>query len=55
MEESADVRFIPGRAARISYNGKPIGVFGELHPELLENWGLVVPCIAAEIDVEALL
>ena len=55
VEESADPRFIPGRAAALVYKSRPIGVFGELHPELLENWGLTMPCIAAEIDIEALL
>jgi phenylalanyl-tRNA synthetase beta chain len=55
VEESADPRFIPGRAAKLLYRGKPIGVFGELHPEVLENWGTAVPCAAAEIDVEALI
>jgi len=55
VEESADSRFIPGRAAAIMYNGKQVGVFGELHPEVLENWGAGVPCTAGEIDLDALL
>jgi len=55
VEESADIRFIPGRAAAIIYGGKQIGVFGELHPEVLENWGVTVPCTAGEIDLDALL
>ncbi|GHV90087.1 phenylalanine--tRNA ligase beta subunit [Spirochaetia bacterium] len=55
VEESTDSRFIPGRAAAIKYQGKHIGVFGEIHPELLENCGVTVPCIAAEIDIEVLL
>jgi phenylalanyl-tRNA synthetase beta chain len=55
VEESSDSRFIPGRAAAIIYKGKPIGVFGELHPEVLENWGVTVPCTAGEIDLDALL
>jgi phenylalanyl-tRNA synthetase beta chain len=55
VEESEDSRFIPGRAAAILYQGKSVGVFGEIHPEVLENWGLGVPCAAAEIDIEALL
>jgi phenylalanyl-tRNA synthetase beta chain len=55
VEESGDPRFIPGRAASIMYKGKPIGVFGEIHPEVLENWGVAVPCTAAEFDLEALL
>ena len=55
LEESTDPRFIPGRAASIIYKGKTIGVFGELHPELLENWGVSMPSSAGEIDIEALL
>ena len=54
VEESADSRFIPGRAASVIYKGRPVGVFGEIHPVVLENWGLTMPCIAAEIDIEAL-
>ena len=55
VEESDDGRFIPGRAAAILYQGKPIGVFGEIHPEALENWGVTVPCTAGEIDLDALV
>ena len=55
VEEAADPRFIPGRAAAILCKGKQAGVFGELHPELLENWGVTMPCAAAEIDLDALL
>ncbi|MCL2758699.1 MAG: phenylalanine--tRNA ligase subunit beta [Treponema sp.] len=55
VEESADPRFIPGRAAAIICGGKPIGVFGELHPEALENCGVTVPCTAGEIDLDALI
>jgi phenylalanyl-tRNA synthetase beta chain len=54
VEESGDPRFIPGRAAAVLYKGKQIGVFGELHPEVLENWGLTVPCTAGEIDLDSL-
>ncbi|QQO09780.1 phenylalanine--tRNA ligase subunit beta [Breznakiella homolactica] len=55
LEESDDPRFIPGRAAMILYNGSNAGVFGEIHPEVLENWGTAMPCIAAEIDLELLM
>jgi len=55
VEESFDPRFISGRAAAIIYNGKQAGVFGELHPEVLEKWGVTVPCSAGEIDLDALL
>jgi len=52
VEESDDPRFIPGRAAAVLYNGRKIGVFGEIHPEVLENWGITVPCTAGEFDLE---
>jgi phenylalanyl-tRNA synthetase beta chain len=55
IQEAQDPRFIPGRGATIQYRAEPIGVFGELHPEVLENWGITVPCIAAELDLDALL
>jgi phenylalanyl-tRNA synthetase beta chain len=55
VAESGDPRFIPGRAAAVLYKGAVIGVFGELHPEVLENWGVTVPCTAGEIDLDALL
>ncbi|MCL2214589.1 MAG: phenylalanine--tRNA ligase subunit beta [Treponema sp.] len=55
VEESFDPRFIPGRAAAIIYNGKQAGVFGEIHPEVLENFGIIVPCTAGEIDLDTLI
>ena len=55
VEESSDPRFIPGRAASVMYKGRSIGVFGEIHPEVLENWGITMPCIAGELDIEVLL
>ena len=55
VEETSDPRFIPGRAANILYGGKSIGVYGEIHPEVLGNWGIAMPCAAAEIDIETLL
>ncbi|MDR0670296.1 MAG: phenylalanine--tRNA ligase subunit beta [Treponema sp.] len=54
VEESDDSRFIPGRAAAIRYGKRTIGVFGEIHPQVLEQWGLTIPCAALEIDIESL-
>jgi phenylalanyl-tRNA synthetase beta chain len=55
VEEEDDPRFISGRAAAIIYNRKHIGVFGEINPGVLENWGITIPCTAGEIDLDALL
>lgn len=52
VTESDDPRFIPGRQASIMANGKKIGIFGEVHPQVLENWAISVPCVGGEIDLE---
>lgn len=55
VEESNDPRFIPGRQAKLIVDGKEAGVFGEVHPQVLENWGITTPCAAGEIDLESLM
>ena len=55
VKESNDPRFIPGRQAAIIIKGKQIGVFGEIHPQVLENWAITVPCFGGELDLEELL
>jgi phenylalanyl-tRNA synthetase beta chain len=56
VQEASDPRFIPGRSAALfDKKGRRIGVFGEIHPEVLENWGVTMPCTAGEFDIEALL
>ena len=53
--ETHDSRFIEGRQAGVLYEGKQIGVFGELHPQVLENWSVTVPAFAGELDIESIL
>ncbi|MCR4741597.1 MAG: phenylalanine--tRNA ligase subunit beta [Treponema sp.] len=53
--ESNDPRFIPGRQAQLMVDGQPAGVFGEVHPQVLENWGITTPCAAGELDLETLM
>jgi phenylalanyl-tRNA synthetase beta chain len=55
IEAAEDGRFIPGRQARLLSCGREVGVFGELHPRVLEAWGIALPCSAGEIDLEALI
>ncbi len=55
VAESDDPRFIPGRQAQLLLNGKPVGIFGEIHPSVLENWAVSVPCVAGELDIESLM
>ena len=55
VEEKSDPRFIPGRSASLVHKGQAVGIFGEIHPEVLENWGVTMPCTGGELDIEALL
>lgn len=42
--------FIEGRVGRIISNGVELGLIGEIHPKVLEEWGLKVPVSAFELD-----
>ncbi len=55
VRESSDTRFIPGRQVEILVKGARVGVFGEIHPEILESYGIAMPCAAGELDLECLL
>jgi len=55
VREANDPRFIPGRQAEVMVQGKVAGIFGELHPAVLENWQIGVPCVAGEFDMEYLM
>jgi len=52
--------FHPGKCARMLVDGQQIGILGEIHPLVRENYDLPVtqaqmPLLAAEIDLDALL
>jgi len=55
VKESADPRFIPGRAADVFVGGRKAGVFGEVNPQVLENWGIGVPASLADLDLDTLM
>ena len=44
--------FIDGRAADIIVSNKKIGVIGEVHPQVLNNWNLEKAVVAFEIDIQ---
>ncbi|MBI5158862.1 phenylalanine--tRNA ligase subunit beta [Candidatus Micrarchaeota archaeon] len=44
--------FIKGRSASIKTKGKTIGVIGEIHPQVLENFKLEQPTTTLEIELE---
>lgn len=50
--ETTNLTFHPGRCAKIVYNNIYIGTFGELHPDVIENYNLGQRVYVAEIDID---
>jgi phenylalanyl-tRNA synthetase beta chain len=56
FESSEDASFHPGKRARIVVKGTEVGVVGELHPQVAENFDLLPrPVSLLEIELEKLL
>ncbi|HAE22561.1 MAG TPA: phenylalanine--tRNA ligase subunit beta, partial [Spirochaetaceae bacterium] len=55
VTEAEDPRFMPGRQAKVLVGGLEAGIFGELNPVVLENWGITMPCATCELDLECLM
>jgi phenylalanyl-tRNA synthetase beta chain len=47
-----DPTFVDGRVAAFKLGGKPIGILGEVHPEVLTNFGITYPVALAELTLE---
>jgi phenylalanyl-tRNA synthetase beta chain len=47
--------YIEGRAGKINWKGQEIGSIGELHPEIIINFGLDYPTAAFEINLTPFL
>lgn len=45
---------IPGRCAHVIVEGRTVGWIGEIHPEVLDAWGIKTPSAAFEIDLASL-
>ncbi|MCL2035191.1 MAG: phenylalanine--tRNA ligase subunit beta [Oscillospiraceae bacterium] len=50
-----DNAFHPGRCARVAIKGEELGVLGEIHPLIAENYDVQAKMYAARIDFRALL
>ena len=44
--------FVNGRVAGVLVDGKPIGIIGEVHPSVLENWNVEMPVAGFELDLD---
>ena len=51
---STAASYHPGRTARITVDGKELAVIGEVHPDVLENYGVGVKVWAAQVDFDLL-
>jgi len=49
--ESDDAAFLEGRRASILIKKKNVGVFGEIHPDVILNFGLDHPIVAFEMEI----
>lgn len=47
--------FHPGRSAVITIDGREVAIFGELHPETLENYGIGCRAYAAKVLIPELM
>ncbi len=54
IEDTEHDSFIPGRVGRVMVNGKGVAFIGELHPKVLENFGLEVPVAGFELNLSDL-
>ncbi len=50
--ETTNTTFHPGRCAKVVYNNICLGIFGELHPNVIENYNLGQRVYVAEIDTD---
>jgi phenylalanyl-tRNA synthetase beta chain len=46
--------FVQGRAAAIWIGEAQVGIMGEIHPQVLENWGIQNPAAALELNAQML-
>ena len=54
-DPQAGVSFLhPGRQARIFYEGQDLGFFGEVHPQVLENYGIGDRAYLAVLDMPSI-
>ena len=55
LEESNEPTYFPGRQAYIKRNGKKIGVFGIVHPDVCAKFDVVSPTSVLELELEPLM
>src|SRR3989338_5599894 len=51
VKESGRPPFIPGSSGDVTINGKKIAIIGELHPQVITNWQMVMPVVCFEMNL----
>ena len=54
VEPTAQPSFIEGRVGQLTVGGNACGLLGELHPQVLDNWQITMPCTAFELTLDTL-
>lgn len=54
VRESENQSYHPGKTAALMVRNKKVGVFGEVYPDVTENYGINVNCYVAELDLDSL-
>lgn len=55
VERIDEMPFHPGRAARVSFGSRVVGVLGELHPRVCQAYEVPARTLAAELSLEAIV
>lgn len=54
FKETEHASFVPGRVARVCVKGKDVAYIGEIHPQVLANWDIMMPVAAFELNLTEL-
>ena len=49
-----DPAYHPGRCAKLTMDGEELGVIGELHPKVMENYGMDCRAVSFTLDVDTM-
>jgi len=55
IRETTHPSFVPGRTVKIHFKNREIGIMGEIHPQVLNNFELKNPAGAFEINLEEIM
>jgi len=55
IRESENPTFHPGKTASVMLKNKCLGIIGEIHPDVSENYGVEERCYIAEISLDELI